>query len=195
MGRTLPDPEEAHLQSPFSHTIRVESAGPPYETCNILYPRDVLETVDGFDTTLPDRGGEDTDLGWRASRAGAPFEFAAEALVHHAVVRPGPVRHLKSALRWHRSVTMFKRHPGLRQAHLHHGVFFAPAHEWLLMSIVAILLPRRLWPVSLVLAAPYVRRLVWRRTGPLLAPYIVLYDALELASVARGALRERVFML
>jgi glycosyltransferase involved in cell wall biosynthesis len=195
MGRTLPDPTEAHLQSPFTRTIHIESAGPPYETCNILYPRGVLERVDGFDTTLPDRGGEDTDLGWRASEAGVDFVYAGDALAYHAVLHPGPIGMLRAALRWERSVPMFKRHPGLRRAHLHRGVFFSPTHEHLVLFLLALVLPRRLWPVSLLLAAPYLRRLVWRRSGPLLAPYILVHDALELGSVTRGALRERVLML
>lgn len=195
MGPTRPDPNEAHLRSPFTRTLLVEEAGPPFQTCNILYPRELLERIGGFDVALPSPGAEDTDLGWRATEAGAACVLAPGAVVHHAVMQPGALGNLRSALRWERTVPVFKRHPGLRRAQLHRGVFFSPTHEHLLRALLAVALPRRLWPLSAVLAAPYARRLAWRRSGPLLAPYLLLYDVLEVLSILRGAIRERVLVL
>ena len=195
MGRTDPDPEEAHLRGPFSRTLEIHRAGPPYETCNILYPRMLLEQLDGFDTSYPRPGGEDTDLGWRAHEAGVPVVYADRAQVYHAVLTPGPLENLRHPLRWDTTIAVFKRHPGLRRAQLHRGVFWSDIHEHLLRFLVAAVLPRRWWPVRLWLAGPYLRRLVWRRSGPLLAPYQLVYDLLELFAIVRGAVRERVFVL
>lgn len=193
MGPTRPEP--GARQSPFTRTMLVERAGPPFETCNILYPRELLERLDGFDRSFPLPVAEDTDLGWRAVRSGAPLVYAPDALVHHAVHRLGPLGALKAATRWHAAAPLFRRHPDLRRVQLHRGVFWGPPHEWLLRALLALLLPRRLWPLSLWLAFPYLRRLTWRRSGPLLAPYIVVHDVVEMAAVARGALRERVPMI
>jgi glycosyltransferase involved in cell wall biosynthesis len=193
MGPTRPEPGQP--QSPFTRTMLVERAGPPFETCNILYPRALLERLDGFDRSFPLPVAEDTDLGWRAVKSGAPLVYAPDALVHHAVHRLGPVGSLKAAMRWHAAAPLFRRHPDLRRVQLHRGVFWGPHHEWLLRAVLALVLPRRLWPLSLWLAFPYLRRLVWRRTGPLLAPYIVVYDLVEMTAVARGAVRERVPMI
>ena len=195
MGRTDPDPDEAHLRSPFSRTLVVHQAGPPYETCNILYPRQLLERLDGFDTSYPRPGGEDTDLGWRADRAGAPAVFAERAQVYHAVLTPGPLGNLRHALRWETTVPVFKRHPDLRRRQLHRGIFWSETHEHLLRFLLACALGRRWRLLRLWLAAPYLRRLVWRRSGPILAPYILLYDSVELAAIVRGAVRERVLVL
>ena len=193
MGRTLPDP--GARRSPFTRTVLIERAGPPYETCNILYPRELLERIGGFDRSFPAPVGEDTDLGWRAARAGARFAYAPEALVHHAVHDLGPLGALRAVLRFHEAGRLFRLHPDLRREQLHRGFFWAPAHEHLLRALLAALLPRRLWPLSAWLAFPYARRLVWRRSGPLLAPYILLQDLVEMYAIARGAVRERVPML
>lgn len=195
MGRTDPPPEERGRISPFTRHIDIARAGPPYETCNILYPRDLLERLGGFDLSYPRPGGEDTDLGWRAEEAGAPCVYAPEAHTHHVVVDLGPVGRLRFGLRWETTIPVFARHPGLRRAQLHRGVFWSPVHEQLVAALLAVLLPRRLRPLSLVLAAPYLRRLVWRRTGPLLAPYIAACDLVELYAVVRGAVRARVLVV
>ena len=57
-----------------------------YETCNIAYPRELLERLGGFDAAFAgnDRGdypvgGEDTDLGLRARAAGAELVFEPAA--------------------------------------------------------------------------------------------------------------------
>jgi hypothetical protein len=38
-------------------------------------------------------------------------------------------------------------------------------------------------------------RLVRRRSGPLLAPYLLLHDLVELAAVVWGAIRSRVLVV
>jgi hypothetical protein len=96
------------------------------------------------------------------------------------------------AMKWRAAAPLFKRHPELRKVQLHRGIFWSPTHEHLLRALLAAALPRRLWPLSLWLAFPYLRRLAWRRSGPLLAPYILVYDLVETAAVVRGAIDESV---
>jgi hypothetical protein len=42
-GRTDPNPDEADRIGPFSRTQAIHDAGPEYETCNMFYPRELLE--------------------------------------------------------------------------------------------------------------------------------------------------------
>lgn len=193
-GRTDPIPEEAHRQSPFSRTRVVHAIGPPFETCNIVYPRDVLEALGGFDEGFRSVG-EDTDLAWRANARGVPAVFVPEARVFHAVVQLGPVGMLRDALRWEHAVPLYVKHPDLRRAQLHRGIFWSPTHAQLALFLLALPLARRLPLVALVLARPYLVRLMRRRTGPLLAPYIMLQDLVETYAIVRGAIRNRTLVL
>ena len=195
-GAVGPIPREAHRLSPFARTIVVDGPGPPWETCNIFYPRDVLEAIDGFDRErFPLPGGEDTDLAWRAQKRGAKAVFDPSIKAWHAVIVAGPLGMLRYAWHWERTVPVFAIHPDLRRSQLHRGVFWSPTHEHLVRALVAIPLARRSWPLALLLAWPYVRRLTWRRSGPLLAPFILATDLVELAAMLRGALRDRVLVI
>jgi len=96
-GVTLPDPDERDRDGPFSHTVRIERLGPQYETCNILYPRALLDALGGFDESFGLRpAGEDTDLAWRAIESGRRIVFAPDAVVHHAVERLGALGTLRA---------------------------------------------------------------------------------------------------
>ena len=89
-GPTTPIPAEADGYNAFSHSVFVEKLGPSFETCNIVYPRALLEQYGGFDHesfTMP--GGEDTDLAWRLLEAGVEAVFAPEMTAHHAVSQIG----------------------------------------------------------------------------------------------------------
>jgi hypothetical protein len=74
-------------------------------------------------------------------------------------------------------------------------VFWKWNHYALARAVLALLLPRRWWPVQWWLAAPYVDMLTNRRSGPLLAPYLVLHDLVEVVAVVRGGVRYRTFVL
>lgn len=199
-GRTDPIPEE--LDGPglvYSHTLAIHSLGPFYETCNVFYPRELLERLAGFDSrSFPGWGGEDTDLAWRAIEAGAPTEFCDGARVYHAVARLGPLGKLRHAARWTPAVQVYRRHPGVRQ-HLTAGVFFKGSHYLLFRVIVAAILPRRLWPIRRWLALAYfvdLRRRGRREGGTILdGPYFLVHDLVEFAAIARGAIRYRTLVL
>jgi GT2 family glycosyltransferase len=194
-GPTRPDPQEWPRYGPFSHTLDNGSLSRGFETANILYPRAVLERVGGFDeTAFAKWGGEDADLGWRAIEAGVPAVWAGAALVHHAVVDLGPIGKLRAAWRCDQAMLAFKRHAGLRDTR-HMRLFWNRQHSWVARAALAALLPRRLWWLRWWLAAPYMVRLTERRSGPLLAPYLIVHDLVEVAACARGSLRYRVLVI
>ena len=194
-GRVDIEPSEMHHYNPLAHTLEVHELGAGFETANIFYPRALLERVGGFDAeAFRGPGGEDTDLAWRAIKAGAEAIFAPEALVHHGVLRAGAIKRLRVAARWSESIRVFERHPEIRE-HLVARVFWRYNHWLLFRFVVAWLLPRRLWPLRLWLASPYVVYLSDRRTGPLLAPYLLALDLVEVVAVVRGAIRYRTFVL
>ncbi|HEX8066676.1 MAG TPA: glycosyltransferase [Thermoleophilaceae bacterium] len=198
-GRTLPDPREARRLGPYSRSLWVEAQGPYYQACNILYPRELLERLGGFDAEAFPHVGEDTDLAWRAIAAGARIAFAPDALVHHAVVRLGPAGKLRLATRWTPSIRLFARHRALRAEHLTYGIFWKGSHYLLVRALLGLALARRARPLALWLAAPYVRHLLERGRveggGPLHAPYHAVYDLVELAAVLRGAIRYRTLVV
>jgi len=200
-GRTDPISDELEAEGPFSRTLRVRSLGPNYQTCNVAYPRHLLERVDGFDTetfTVP--GGEDADLAWRCFAAGAEAVFAPDAQAHHAVHQLGPVGKLRVAWRWHETMRLYKRHPGLR-AHLTYRVFWKKSHYLLLRAAIGLALPRRWWlrPLRFWCLAPlapsYLERARHEGGNVLAAPYFLVHDVVELAAAIRGAVRYRTLVL
>jgi glycosyltransferase involved in cell wall biosynthesis len=197
-GPVDPDPAEyPHDFGPFSTTLWVREGSPRFETANIAYPRALLERLGGFDESLV-IAGEDTDLGWRALEAGATVVWAGDALVHHGVVAQGVRGRLVKGWRWRYVPAVFARHPGLRRE-LELGVFWGPVHRWLFGGLLALALRRRrglAW--SLLrwwVGGPYLRRLTHYRTGPLLAPYRLACDLVEVAAIGTGAVRHRVPMI
>ena len=198
-GVTRAAPDELHRFSVFARTLEVTEHGPYYETCNMAYPRAVLERLGGFDGTYRRAGGEDTDLAWRALARGTDIVFAPDAVVYHAVEFAGPVGKLRAAARWTETIRMFRDHPQLRQLHLSHRFFWRASHYLLLRAVLGLLLPRRLRGAAWLFAMPYLRD-VHRRallesgTG-LAAPYLAMYDVVELYGVVRGAIRYRTLVL
>src|SRR3954464_15181156 len=114
-GATRPDPDEEHLlaRAPHARTMRVEPPGPWGQTCNILYPRAVLERAGGFDERFA-HAGEATALLQRALAVGARQVAAPGAVVLHAVETPALGEHLRSLRRWELVPAVVARHPQLR---------------------------------------------------------------------------------
>jgi glycosyltransferase involved in cell wall biosynthesis len=194
-GRVEMNPDELDRYNPFAHTFSVDEPSISFETANVFYPRSLLEQLGGFDSaSYPGPGGEDTDLGWRALETGAEAVFAPDAVIHHGVVSIGALKRLRVAARWTKTIGLYRRHPGLRK-HLILGVFWRYNHYLLARFILALVLPRRWGALRLMLAAPYVTYLTDRRTGPLLAPYLLALDVVEVAAVLRGAVRYRTLVI
>jgi glycosyltransferase involved in cell wall biosynthesis len=194
-GRTLPRPEEMGDMSLFAKTLSVTGPSPHYETCNIAYPRALLERLGGFNERYPAPAGEDTDLGTRAVAAEASVRFVPEALVHHAVHVRGPLAALRDIRLAMADVQAYKLNPGLRQ-HLPQRVFYRRTHPLFLQALLAVLLARKT-PLALAFALPYALNLRGRcrAVGASPAkgvPFYVSYDAAEIAAVVRGAVRHRV---
>lgn len=195
-GRTEPDPEELGAPRLISRTVSITGASPQYETCNIFYPRALLEQLGGFDESFGLRpAGEDTELAWRAIGAGAEVMFAPDALVHHAVARMGWVGTLRDATRWGACARLFALQPGAR-AILYRGVFWNVWHYLLVRSLVALLAPPWLRRAILV---RHLRALKERGrlagAGGWAAGYLALYDLLETLSLLCGAIRHRTLVL
>jgi GT2 family glycosyltransferase len=193
-GPTRPLPSERHLLGPFSRTVDISGPTPHYETCNIAYPRALLEQLGGFDENYPAAAGEDSDLGWRAVDAGAELRFAPAALTHHAVHARGPLAALKDVRLSEQGVQAYKVNPGLRE-HLPQKVFYRRSHALFLEAALAVGLARRT-PAALLFALPYALHVRSRAkqqgaTTAQMAFYPV-YDGLEILAVARGSIRHRV---
>ena len=197
-GRTVRDGEEwaalSATRRAFARTLEVTAPDPHFQTCNVFYPRELIELVGGFDverfTRVP---GEDADLAWRAIEAGAPTAFAPAARVRHAVEPLGALGKLRVAAG--ADLRVYARHPGLREAYFTRRFFWKGSHYFLARALAGAALPRRLLPIRAWLAVPYAVHLVERGRveggGPLLAPYYLLHDLIELAAAARSALRYR----
>lgn len=201
-GRTEPASWEAEglgpLSRPFTHTIDVPAPDPHFQTCNVFYPRELLERVGGFDVAAFSRvQGEDADLAWRALAAGAGSAFAADAIVRHARNYQGPVGKLRRAARW--DLLVYARHPGLRRAWFKRRFFWKGSHYLLARALLACLLPSRMRAVRTWLATPYAIHLAERGRveggGILFAPYFLANDLLELTAAIRSSIRYRVPML
>jgi GT2 family glycosyltransferase len=196
-GRTAPNPAESDRLGPFARWMDVPRQSPYFETCNIAYPRAVLETVGGFDHEFPLPAGEDADLGYRALHAGAKLVFAPDAVVHHAVDHVGPHAILRTTRRAGAEMRAFKQHPELR-AQLINGIFYKTSHPLLFQALAALVMSRRHRP-ALVFALPYLLHL--RGRAKLVhgderhIPFLALYDVLEVGSVLRGAWRTRTPVL
>ncbi len=199
-GRTRPEPDgEGELAKPRARSIRVERLGPFFETCNVAYPRALLQRVGGFDVAIPTAGAEDTDLALRALATGAGAVFAPRALVNHEVIRPTLGAAVRGAGRWRTQVGLVRRHPRLRAAFPWRGRVWREAHARLLLAFAGVVLvpvDRRfaLWLV------PYLTyRHGWRpaglaRTLAELPGHVVL-DAAEVAVLAAASARERTLFL
>jgi GT2 family glycosyltransferase len=193
-GRTQPIESERHNLGPFSRTVDISGPTPHYETCNILYPRALLERVGGLDESYA-AAGEDSDLGWRAVGAGAELRFAEKALVEHAVHVRDPLGAMKDVLRVPDGVKAYKDHPGLRQ-HLSHRFFYRRSHMLFLEAALAVYLARKS-PAALAFAIPYAlhTRSRLRLDGGDVtaggAAYYVALDGVEIVQALRGAVKHR----
>jgi GT2 family glycosyltransferase len=202
-GRTTPDPDETALlhAAPWSRTQEIDPPTVWAQTCNIAYPRAVLERLGGFDERLPVASGEDTDLAQRAVEAGVALVAAPEAETHHAVDATWMAPALRAAWRWGHLAYLVKRHPGLRDA-MPARVFWKRSHALLLLGAAAGLATRRpaagalaLVPWALEARPRYghgARGLV-RAASEL--PGRAALDATEIAALASGSVRYRTLLL
>lgn len=204
-GATMPDPDEAVLlhAAPWARSQEIDPPVPWAQTCNIVYPREVLERLDGFDETLPLAAGEDTDLAVRAAHAGVPYVGAPEALTYHCVEPFTLPARVRGVWRWQHLAYLVKKHPELRR-HLPLRLFWKPAHARLPLALAGgALALRRRNPRWALLVVPWAVVAAPRYgTGPRgLArslselPGQAVIDVAELLALVRGSIRHRTLFL
>jgi GT2 family glycosyltransferase len=202
-GATKPDPAEADIMewAPRPRSMDVDPPGPHAQTCNILYPRAVLEEVGGLDESFPYPAGEDVDLAYRARAAGAGYEGDPEALVYHAVDTFSLRQMIRFNRRWESLALVVKRHPEYRSA-FESRLFWKRRHGWLLPALAGVALHRR-EPAAMLLAAPWVLYALPHRgshpAGRIRAASELfgraVVDASEMAVLVRGSVRYRTIIL
>jgi GT2 family glycosyltransferase len=202
-GATEPDPDERNLLYRAAHVLtqRVDPPDPWGQTCNIVYPRALLERLGGFDEALPIAAGEDTDLALRARAAGAELVAAPEVRTYHAVDPITLAEALRQAWRWQHMPYVAARHPEIRREVLL-GLFWKPEHAGILLALAGLALARR-FPLAALLVLPW----AWLRLPPygpsgrgrLRAaaelPGRAAEDVIGVAALARGSLRYRTLFL
>jgi GT2 family glycosyltransferase len=199
-GRVEPDPFEVEiLRAPYARTIEVpDPPGPFAQTCNILYPRPLLECVNGFAEHLA--SGEDTDLSERARATGASYLGAADAIVYHAVESSTLFGAVRRTSRWQHLAFVVKQHPHVRER-LVVGVFWRRSHLLMALALAGAASGRGRF--ALLLAVPYAHDQLGRRgthvRGRLRAavelPGRAAIDVAEMAVLARGSVRYRTLFL
>jgi glycosyltransferase involved in cell wall biosynthesis len=199
-GRTLPDPDEWPGQRLMARVIVVDRPGAQYASCNIVYPRELLARLGGFDESYgPGPTAEDTDLAWRAIEAGHRTAFASDVLVFHAVERIGVRGMLRSAGRWGGAVRVFADHPQTRTMLYRHR-WWNVWHYLLWRSLLSLAGPA--WLRRLLVARHLAQLHRRARDGAAhgadwawAIPFLLAYDTVECVAVARGAVRHRVRVL
>jgi hypothetical protein len=211
-GAVLPDPGAP--TRPFDRTVTVTSERGLYETASLFVRRTLFDDLGGFEDwlvrespaggrTRPQRPfGEDLLFGWRARRRGARTSFSADAVVHHEVFRRGPLGYLRERLRLRHFPAIARRIPETRERVFYRRYFLtrrSAAFDLAVASAPATLLAGSLLP--LLAALPYLYLAVANagragpRWAPLVLPVAVAADALALASLAWGSIRNRTALL
>ena len=205
VGQTRADPEDGLPRSVFDRTMVVGDEGVRrFSTCNIIYPRALLASLEGYDETLTFYG-EDTDLGLRAEAVGCDVEYQPGAIVYHAVHRPGAAATLRERWRVGGIVRLVRLHPELRSGHGSRW-FWSRHHRQAALAIgTAAMLP--LTPAALLMPAPWIRyanhRLNYHLGAEAGGPArrarhmasLFLLDAVELGACAWQSVRQRTVFL
>ena len=199
-GATRPDRLEHDVfAAPHVHTLAVDPPGRFAQTCNILYERELVERLGGFDERAV--VGEDIDLSLRAQEAGAPLVGAPEAVVNHAVEAHSLPGFVRRNVRWRHLAYVVARHPRLRRD-CTLGLFWKRSHLTLLLALAGVAGARRSAPLAL-LALPYLvpelarrgRRPVDVAVAGAEVPGRVVNEAAEVLAMAAGSARYGTLIL
>ena len=132
-----PDPDElVMLRSLFPRTVAFDDVPRVWaESCNIAYPRALVERLGGLAEDL--HVGEDTELALRGQALGAPFVGDERMRSYHAVDEGGLRDRLREARRWSDLPLLMSRRPKLR-SELTLGVFWKREHALLLLACAGV---------------------------------------------------------
>lgn len=199
VGRVGPDPAQQDLLGPFSRTMVVESTA-AFATCNIGYPRALLEETGGFDEGYRRAAGEDTDLGLRAVELGAEAVFVPDALVHHDVRPSSWVAALKETRKWVDVPRFAARHEPIEGV-LHSHRWWRQTHPVAVLAGAGVV-GSAVTPYALLAVVPWVRLRTTharvqarRRQWPWVLPATLAVDLAEVAVLARGSVKHRHLVL
>ena len=201
-GKTRPDPLEIQIMSaPHHRSLHVDPPNLFAQTCNIAYPRPLLEALGGFDEQIPSAAGEDTDLALRAREIGGRQVGLTDAVVYHAVEETDVLGAIRGTRKWEHLPLLVRKHPDYRR-HMILRIFWRETHAEYYAAAAGIALSRKN-PLALVLAAPYVRRAMNRRgssrrgrlASAIELPGRVAVDTAEVVTMIRGSIRYRTPML
>jgi GT2 family glycosyltransferase len=206
-GTTRPDPDELGLLHACAH-VHTQEIEPPVDwvqTCNVVYPRAVLEAAGGFDERL--EGGEDTDLAWRARDAGGWLVGAPDMLTYHAVVPQSLAAAARASWRWRHLPAVVARHPQMRGNASIGQIFWKPRHARLALALggtaAAAAFGRAALPLAVAAWLPWCEQAApsygssWRGRLRGLAelPGAAVLDTCELAALAVGSVSARTVFL
>jgi hypothetical protein len=200
-GATRPDPLERDIfAAPHVHTLEVDPPGRFAQTCNILYPRELLERLGGFDERAI--VGEDIDLSLRAQEAGIRLQGEPAAVVNHAVEAHTLPEFIRRNLRWRHLAYVVARHPSLR-SDCALGVFWKPSHLTVLLALAGVAGARRAPAAAPLLALPYLIPELMRRGGRPVdiavaaaeVPGRAVNELAEVIAMAAGSARYRTLVL
>jgi GT2 family glycosyltransferase len=200
-GRTTPIAAERHLLGRTAYSYEINAQDDDFQTCNMFYPRALLERLNGFDSTAFPDVGEDTDLAWRALQAGARAVFAPDAAVQHAVIQMNLRRAVRRSWSWGAAAPLYIRHPALRRKRLLFRVFWNWQHYLAGRAWIAVVLPwsPALWPLKAWLARPWLadraRDPFSRELSPDRAAWFVVMDTVEMLSMMRGSILTRTLVI
>jgi GT2 family glycosyltransferase len=197
---TVKDPdEEAQTHAPQYHSQMIKPPTPWAECCNIVYPRELLDRLGGFNEDL--YTGEDTELALRAFALGTEYVGAPDMLTFHAVVETTLPKRLRGIWRWQDMPRLIRMHPEMRE-HFPLGFFWKKTHVFFPLMVAGAVLERRN-PLWATLAIPWVihsapkhgndPRGRLREIAEL--PSRAAVDAVEYAALLRGSVKHRTLLL
>jgi hypothetical protein len=202
-GRTMPDPDDAVVAStaPWTRTRSIFPPSPWAESCNVAYPRQILEQAAGFHESMP--MGEDADLACRARRLGAGIVGEPEMLVYHAVEDQSLLGAMRAQRQGKDLALLVKRHPALRREMW--GLIWSRPQDAALTAALAAALGAGRKPAVALGALPWITMsLVHRRYGyrpRAIAravselPGRALIDGAWMAAMVQGSVRHGTLLL
>lgn len=199
-GPVEPDPEESAMRAaPYWDAVILHRLPePPANSCNIAYPRKLLDAEGGFSEDLDSGAEAELNARLRTARV-RRIEFEA-MLTYRAVDDRSLIAWLAATRQLQAIPASIKRYPELRRQ-LHRGVFWTKRHARLPWALAGMALARRQPPAALMLL-PWALSVEPRRTGArgLLRhvtelPGWAAIDLAETLALARGSVKHRSLVL
>lgn len=195
-GRTVPKGSVGT----FTHQME-NHRGQLYMTCNMVYRREALETLGGFDERFRAAFLEDSDVAFGVLEAGGEIRFAPDVLVEHLVIVEGARKFWRDARKRFYNALLYRKHPAAYRRFLRPVVpaFPAPYVDYLLALTVlgATALSGAWWAAAVAgVAALHVFRRVahgLRARDPLALAQAAVVPLVQTIWAVAGAIRFRSF--